>query len=91
MTSKEALTHITEELKTQWYDDCYCLEDDDKEAVETIKKDLEILEILKSSIMLIENKQITLGYGKYHLAIRPNVILSDDTIKIIKEWLNNAN
>ena len=85
MTSREDFNKLRDLFYIDWMDEDF----DDVGVWNNLEKDLQILEILKSSIILIENKQITLGYGKYHLAIRPDVILSDDTIQLIRKWLND--
>ena len=87
MTSKEALEYISSNIH---YWEPVCEEDCIKntKVLYKLTKDLEILEILKNKIMLIENTQMTMGYGKYYLKIRPDVILNDDAIKMIKEWLD---
>lgn len=55
-----------------------------KEAIESIEKDLEILEIIKSTIVYDERK-----IEKYKFMNLSATIFGDDNINKIKEWLEN--
>lgn len=79
MTSKEALDYFV----------ALCTLNFDKKGakrVSVIKKDLEILEILKNES---DNKKIIErnGIASFHL----DMILTTDTYEKIKEWLNGNN
>lgn len=89
MTSKEALENLG---RINLGDNPYCIFEDNllknccKEEYEKIKKDLEVLEILKNesdSKRIIERD----GIVSFHL----DMILTADNYNKIKEWLENDN
>lgn len=53
--------------------------------IKNIEKDLEVLEILKSSIVVYEERQIE----KHKFMNLSTTIFGDDNINKIKEWLEN--
>lgn len=77
MTSKEALEMIVVDLVPK-------AKENNKEEIELIEKDLEVLEILKNES---DDKKIIERNGiiSFHL----NMILTHDNYGLIKEWVNN--
>jgi hypothetical protein len=59
-----------------------------EEQVKELINDLEVLEILKGIIEVVENlfTKYTIG-PRYYIKLRENVFLNDETKQIIKEWL----
>lgn len=88
MTGKEALNNLIEELK-------WCCNDGkelrayDKKMIEPIQRDLEMLEILKNKIEVLDNTTYTAN-PKYYIQLRQDVILNEETLKFIKEWLDKC-
>lgn len=79
MTSKEALDILNYEcIRSNGTDDEFSKE------LNLIKKDLEVLEILKSSIVYDERE-----IGRIKFMELSASIFSDDNINKIKEWLEN--
>lgn len=54
-----------------------------------IRKQLGILGILKNIIKIDYNTKFTYGNKKYLISLKQDVIVNDETLKIIKEWLEN--
>lgn len=54
-----------------------------------IRKQLGILGILKKIIKIDYNTKFTYGNKKYLISLRQDVIVNDETLKIIKEWLED--
>ena len=75
MNSKEALKYVREELKTQWADDCYCLEEDALRVVEAIEKDLDMLDVFRNCFY-IDEKNLFL-------------LMSEERKQKIMRWLND--
>ena len=93
MTSKQALERLST-VASIYCDECAINEEDldkgmfekDYQAVKTIQKDLEILEILKQKIdwlaVIERNGNFYLHLGKYI-----NISLTETEFNLIKEWL----
>lgn len=85
MTSKEAL----EELKDNFENDVYKVE---RSMLDIIDKDLEVLEILKRSIFnKEEHKYAMTEKFKGQKFMLLNLVIREDDINKIKEWLENEN
>lgn len=85
MTSKEAL----EELKDNFENDVYKVE---RSMLDIIDKDLEVLEILKRSIFnKEEHKYVMTEKFKGQKFMLLNLVIREDDINKIKEWLENEN
>ncbi len=69
--------------------DCQIILDEYKKAFKDVLKDLEILGILKNIVKVDDNTKFTYGNKKYIISLRQDVIVNDETLKIIKEWLEN--
>jgi hypothetical protein len=80
MTSKEALDKILQSPITKAAGGCFMKNDE----LETIKQDLEVLEILKNES---DSKRITErnGIASFHL----DMILTTDNYRKVKEWVEN--
>lgn len=95
MTSKEALKHIKEELKTQWYDDCYCFEDEDEEAIEKIEKDLERLEQIDNAnpseaLECLKNLEKEKEFDVVSQNFDYHYLLSEEALEQVKQALLKA-
>jgi len=89
MTSnaKKTLDQAINEIENEWgYEG---IKEKMYEIMKPILKDLEILEILKMLIIVEENKRCTLGYGRYHIRIRNDILYDDGFAKGLKERLEN--
>ena len=86
MTSKEALTKLNAEcIRSNGIDDEYC------EELNIIKKDLEVLDIIKRSVYSKEIHKYVMNEklkGQKFMSIGLS-IRGDDDINKIKEWLEN--
>lgn len=89
MTSKEAFKELVEELK--WCcNDGVELTEYDKHILEPIQKDLLMVQLIKPLIKVVENTKYTAN-PKYYLVLNDAVIAEEETMKFIKEWLENDN
>ena len=85
MTSKEAL----EELKDNFENDVYKVE---REMLNIVAKDLEVLEILKQSIFNKEEHKYAMTEklkGQKFMLL--SLSIREDDIEQVKEWLENDN
>lgn len=82
MTKKEAFEII-----------CNTIEKYDRksyqEAIEIIRKELLMTEMLKPLLEVKENTKTTLGNIKYFLKFKEGVVLNDASLEILKGWLDN--
>lgn len=88
MTSKEALERLFNDLKEfeEHFIGCVC--SDSKEEYNLIKKDLEILEIIKKWSFIEESYKEGYGpYTKFQCII--HTIGMEEDFEKIKEWLEN--
>ena len=89
MRSKEALENLFNDLKEfeEHFFKCVCF--DNKEQYNLIKKDLEILEILKEYIKISDCKfEKANRAGQCILMFIPEMV---EDYRVIKEWLENDN
>lgn len=80
MKSKEALEMIVVDLVPK-------AKENNKEEIELIEKDLEILEILKDRLYF--DYQFNVEDRVYHKIVMKFISFTDDEYEQVKEWLEN--
>lgn len=86
MNSKEALDQLIDEIKYT-HNDGKTLTNYDAKLVKVIKKDLEVLEIIKNKLLYVKDTcGNTLNKDNKVICLYNNYFLSNKEYKLLKEW-----